>query len=192
VTQVGGVAVHVDERGALDASPPVLLLHGASFTADVWDESGIADRLAESGLHVVAVDLPGYGRTPRSSLGGADFLAALIDVVAPGGAVVVSPSMSGGMALALLAAGDGGRLAGFVPVAPVGIAGFSLPHGAEPPETMIVWGSEDDLIPVEQASVLAAALPGSRIEVIDGAGHAAYLADPERFADLLIDFVGTR
>ena len=41
--------------------PPVLLLHGVTSNAQIWWRMGPA--LAAAGYHVLAVDLPGHGRT---------------------------------------------------------------------------------------------------------------------------------
>lgn len=43
------------------ADPPLLLLHGVTSNAGVWWR--VAPALAAAGRHVVAVDLPGHGRT---------------------------------------------------------------------------------------------------------------------------------
>jgi pimeloyl-ACP methyl ester carboxylesterase len=45
------------------ADPPVLLVHGVTSNAGIWWRVGPA--LAASGRHVVAVDMPGHGRTSR-------------------------------------------------------------------------------------------------------------------------------
>src|SRR5688572_27145533 len=49
--------------------PPVLLVHGVTSNAGIWWRVGPA--IAAAGRHVVAVDMPGHGRTgsaPRSHL----------------------------------------------------------------------------------------------------------------------------
>jgi pimeloyl-ACP methyl ester carboxylesterase len=48
--------------------------------------------------------------------------------------------------------------------------------------TAIVWGVEDTWIPVEQAHRLAAAIPGSTLTVIEGAGHLIGEDRPGAFA----------
>ncbi|NKY18093.1 alpha/beta hydrolase [Tsukamurella spumae] len=54
---------------------------------------------------------------------------------------------------------------------------------------LVVWGSDDPIIPVDHAHLLHAALPASRLEVFDGAGHFPFRTDPERFLRVLTEFV---
>ena len=54
---------------------------------------------------------------------------------------------------------------------------------------LLVWGGRDRFIPVRHASVTQQALPGSRLEVFEDAGHFPHLRDPERFAKVVRDFV---
>jgi pimeloyl-ACP methyl ester carboxylesterase len=37
--------------------------------------------------------------------------------------------------------------------------------------TLLLWGSDDMVVPVEHAQLAHEAMPGSRLEVFDGAGH---------------------
>jgi pimeloyl-ACP methyl ester carboxylesterase len=62
---------------------------------------------------------------------------------------------------------------------------------AEGLPTLIVWGENDPLIPVRHARLAHARMPGSRLEIFPGAGHFPHRDDPERFARLLADFIGT-
>jgi pimeloyl-ACP methyl ester carboxylesterase len=57
--------------------------------------------------------------------------------------------------------------------------------------TMIVWGDEDDIIPVTHAYEAHEAIPHSRLEIFTGAGHFVHVQEPQRFAELLIDFIKT-
>jgi len=57
--------------------------------------------------------------------------------------------------------------------------------------TMIVWGERDKLIPVDHAHAAHEAMPGSRLELFGAAGHFPMLDDPQRFTDLLSDFIAT-
>ena len=57
--------------------------------------------------------------------------------------------------------------------------------------TLIVWGDRDGIIPVEHAYTAHAAIPGSRLEIIPGAGHFPHAEEPVRFAEIIRDFVTT-
>lgn len=57
--------------------------------------------------------------------------------------------------------------------------------------TMIIWGDEDPIIPVSHAYAAHEAIPGSRLEILEGVGHFPHLERPERFIELLLDFVET-
>ncbi|MGI9600449.1 MAG: alpha/beta fold hydrolase [Acidimicrobiales bacterium] len=57
--------------------------------------------------------------------------------------------------------------------------------------TMIVWGDEDPIIPIEHGYAAHKAIPGSRLEVFEGAGHFPHVEDPNRFVDVVIDFMHT-
>ena len=57
--------------------------------------------------------------------------------------------------------------------------------------TMIIWGTDDRLIPVHHALAAHEQLPASRLELFDGAGHVPHATDPERFARVLLDFLAT-
>ena len=57
--------------------------------------------------------------------------------------------------------------------------------------TLIVWGRDDQLIPVSHAVATHDAIPGSRLEVFDGVGHFPHCEAPERFVDVLLDFIDT-
>lgn len=55
--------------------------------------------------------------------------------------------------------------------------------------TLLVWGSRDAILPVLHGTDAHAALPGSRLEVFEGAGHYPHHADSPRFLRVLRDFI---
>jgi pimeloyl-ACP methyl ester carboxylesterase len=57
--------------------------------------------------------------------------------------------------------------------------------------TLLVWGERDPMIPVAHAHAAHAAMPGSRLELFEDAGHFPFHDDPERFAAVLADFVAS-
>lgn len=99
---VEGLRTRVIEHGA---GAPVVLLHGASLgsSADVW-ERNLAD-FAAQGLHAIAPDLPGFGRTDPPgdpSLGfRTRFVPRLLDVLGIERAHLVGHSQSGRIVVTL-------------------------------------------------------------------------------------------
>jgi len=57
--------------------------------------------------------------------------------------------------------------------------------------TMIVWGEDDPVIPVEHAYEAHEAMPDSRLEIMADCGHFPHCEDPRLFARLLVDFMAT-
>jgi len=55
--------------------------------------------------------------------------------------------------------------------------------------TLVVWGTRDRMIPAGHAAAAQQALPGSRVELFEGAGHYPHLDQPERFAKVMGDFM---
>jgi len=62
-------------------------------------------------------------------------------------------------------------------------------QGSLPVPTMIVWGSNDRMIPASHALSVAEQLPDCRVEIFEGAGHFPHLDDPDRFARVLRGFI---
>ena len=55
--------------------------------------------------------------------------------------------------------------------------------------TLVVCGAEDAVTPVDEMRAMAATIPGSRVAVIEQAGHLSNLEQPAEFGALLSDFL---
>ncbi len=55
--------------------------------------------------------------------------------------------------------------------------------------TLIVWGDRDPIIPLEHGIRAHEMIAGSRLEVFEGAGHFPHCEQPERFVEVLVDFL---
>jgi abhydrolase domain-containing protein 14 len=180
--------IHYLDVGSQTASVTVLLLHGASFSAQTWLELGTLERLESLGYRAVAVDLPGFGKSGRSPLTGAPFVLDLMQHLAIDRPIVVSPSMSGGYSLPLVAQ-HAHLLTGYVAIAPVGIPQYAAQlQGIELP-TLAIWGSLDRTIPIEHADLLVQAMPNARKVVLENAGHACYMRSTDEFHAQVIEFI---
>jgi len=62
---------------------------------------------------------------------------------------------------------------------------------AEHMPTLIVWGERDAILPVDHGRAAQEAMPGSRLEIFENAGHLPQLDDPRRFIDVFEDFMAT-
>jgi pimeloyl-ACP methyl ester carboxylesterase len=64
-------------------------------------------------------------------------------------------------------------------------------HLAAEMPTLIVWGDADPIIPVDHAYAAHESIPGSRLEIFEGVGHYPHCEAPERFVEVLSDFIET-
>jgi len=57
--------------------------------------------------------------------------------------------------------------------------------------TLIIWGDSDHIIPIEHAHQAHASMPGSRLEIFHGVGHFPHVEAPQRFVEVLSDFIAS-
>lgn len=55
--------------------------------------------------------------------------------------------------------------------------------------TMIVWGSNDEVVNVENATLFSQKIKNSTLEVVEGAGHEPHYTHSKEFADILLKFL---
>ena len=91
---------YYDSAGGTAGEPPIVLLHGATFRAEDWEN--IFPRLATR-YRVIAYDARGHGKSARATsyaIGEfADDLLRVIETVAGGPAIVIGHSLGGATAL---------------------------------------------------------------------------------------------
>ncbi len=56
--------------------------------------------------------------------------------------------------------------------------------------TLVVWGRQDELIPVSSGEKLRGGIPGAKLVVFEQCGHVPQLEKPAEFNQGLIDFLG--
>lgn len=57
--------------------------------------------------------------------------------------------------------------------------------------TLLVWGANDPIIPLEHGRRAHELMPHSRLEIFPGAGHFPFNDDPARFVEVLTDFIAS-
>jgi pimeloyl-ACP methyl ester carboxylesterase len=62
---------------------------------------------------------------------------------------------------------------------------------AEAMPTLLLCGADDEIIPARHTVAAHDRMPGSRLEVLDGAGHFPHRDRPERVAELIAEFVAS-
>ncbi len=55
--------------------------------------------------------------------------------------------------------------------------------------TLIVWGSDDPVIPIIHADEFVSSIKDCRFYRMDNAGHTPYVQYPEAFAEVVLDFL---
>jgi pimeloyl-ACP methyl ester carboxylesterase len=55
--------------------------------------------------------------------------------------------------------------------------------------TLIMWGDNDPIIPVDHGREAHDEMPGSRLVIFEGVGHFPHVEVPEQFVAALTDFI---
>ncbi|MDE2180696.1 MAG: alpha/beta hydrolase [candidate division NC10 bacterium] len=55
--------------------------------------------------------------------------------------------------------------------------------------TLIIWGDRDQEVPFSAMEIMARGIQGSRLEVLEGAGHFPFVDSPDRFGRLVREFL---
>ncbi len=171
---------------------PVVLLHGYSFYAETWVEVGLFDALARD-YRVYSFDMP-YGAKSRSDKFSAesrdeyaDFLNTMLNTLTVENPILIGASISGEVTLRYLIRGYSARAA--VVIGPVGIRILGNQLGRISIPLLAIWGEKDTISPPADSKILESHVNNAEIRFIDGAGHPCYLDKPEKFKEIVIDFL---
>jgi 2-hydroxy-6-oxonona-2,4-dienedioate hydrolase len=55
--------------------------------------------------------------------------------------------------------------------------------------TLIIWGSQDPVIPIQHADGFVSFIKDCRFRRMDGCGHTPYVQEPENFSDIVLEFL---
>jgi 3-oxoadipate enol-lactonase len=62
------------------------------------------------------------------------------------------------------------------------LAGITAP-------TLVIHGTDDEMLSVRNAEIIAEKIPGARLEILDGVGHLFFWEKPEQSAQLVSEFL---
>ena len=187
LVELDGHPIHTLVAGP-ESGQSVLLLHGARFDSSTWQKLGTLDLLAGEGFRVVALDLPGFGKSEQWDFDRSTFLEQLLPVLEIGRPVVLAPSMSGTVTFPLLERRPE-LVSGFIGVAPAGTEIHAKRPMPSKVPALVIWGERDEVFPVSQASLLAASFEHSSVVILEGAGHPCYLDQPALFHEAVLKFL---
>jgi pimeloyl-ACP methyl ester carboxylesterase len=181
----------------LASGVPIVFLHGFSFTSDVWQRTDVTELLKQKRVPFLALDMP-YGlksecqpRTRDVEVNVAVVKGAVQNIFGAVAPVLVGASLGGHVALKYAAARIPVR--GLLLLAPVRVLEESLVEAYRRFRfpVRIICGSEDRVVSLEELRDLANRLPNAKLTVYEGARHAAYLDNPERFKRDLLELYAT-
>lgn len=166
----------------------ILLLHGAKFQAATWRELTTLDRLDDAGYRPHAIDLPGFGKSPRCAVTHETVLQTFIQDQKLSRPVLVGPSMSGRISLDF-ALKYPEFVGGLVLIGAVGVRQRSEQLDTIGVPCLILWGSNDTVAPLESARLLHERIPGAELRIFDNASHPCYLDQPDLWHQELLGFL---
>ncbi len=165
---------------------PMVMVHGLNFSADDWL---LCCGDGFPGMRIYAIDMP-YGPKsksehfmPANPNDYADHLYNVIKALNIQNPILVGASLGGETVLRYLAL-NYPAIAGIV-IGPVRVPSIDLSRIKVP--VLGIWGSHDRVSGRENIDAIRRA--GFRVEIIDGAGHPAYLDKPDVFVRIVNDFL---
>lgn len=146
------------------------------------------DFLASKGFRVVAVDMPGFGKSPECEKTPVEILHAFLKVMSLTQVTLIGPSMGGKTSIEYAVA-HGENLKALVLVGAVGVKENKSWLARIQVPTLIVWGGEDAVSPVAMSDILVEELADTQRVILDGAPHPCYLDQPDQWHDALQKFL---
>ena len=186
---IRGLKIRYLEKGK---GTPVVLLHGFSFNAETWVEIGLLDELAKE-YKTCSFDMP-YGLKSKSDKFDAknrdeyaEFLNDILKALNINEPILLGASISGEVTLRYLSSGYRARAG--IAIGPVNVKSLVRNLSRITVPLLIIWGERDDISPPSDSKILSAHVKNSEVHILEGAGHACYLDNPEKFKVIVKDFL---
>jgi pimeloyl-ACP methyl ester carboxylesterase len=172
---------------------PVVFLHGFSFTSEIWQRTGIISVLLERKVPFLALDMP-YGlkseckqKTRNTEINVNFVQEAVQQVYGSATPVLVGASLGGHIALQFASRFP---VKGLLLLAPTRVFQGELAKAYERFRfpVRIIIGSKDRIVSLHDLHDLVSKLADARLNLYEGAGHAAYLSNSARFLQDFLEF----
>ena len=187
--QINGSPIHTIRAGDHTGST-VLFLHGKAFQAETWKELGTLEAVLRAGFSIIALDLPGFGKSPESPLTPEQVIGGVMDEAGLKKIVLAGPSMGGKIAMEFCL-DNPEKIAGLVLLGAVGVEENRDRLPQLPAETLILWGENDQISDPKNGALLEQSIPGSKRIIFKDAKHPCYLEQPKLWHESLLNFVHT-
>lgn len=173
----------------------MVMMHGYAFSSKDWKRIGSIDHFANLGYNVYAPDYPGFGKSEenanfkigRGNLENSEsFAQSFMEFLGIGKYALVGASMGGGMAIknAILFPDSVSKL---IVIGPAWLNKEVLDQLKT--ETLFIWGKDDTVVPYKEMSEQIKKYSHFEFEIIENAGHPAYLDQTQKFFDLVDKFL---
>jgi abhydrolase domain-containing protein 14 len=186
---IDGFPINILQAGDF-STIPLLFLHGKAFQAKTWQEIGTLGTAIDAGLSVVALDLPGFGKSPEADLFPAKVISGVMKAANIERAIVIGPSMGGKIAIEFTLENPE-KVAGLVLIGAVGVQENRDRLKELPSKTLILWGDNDQISDPASGVLLNKEISGSELVIFKGAKHPCYLEQPELWHNTLLNFTKT-
>lgn len=182
---------------SLGGTGNLIMLHGWSFTSKNWEDVGAFQKLVPLGFNVFCPDYPGFGNSQHSERygikrgdirNGPTFVSDYINALGLKSAVILGASMGGGMAVKTALEHEN-LVDALVAVAPAWIESEKQRLPAIKKPVLFIWGSNDTVVPPLLGPEYSSLVRGSKLKIIEGASHPAYIDRPDEFFRILGDFL---
>ena len=168
----------------------ILLLHGMKFQAETWRDIRTLHELGEAGFHAVALDMPGYGKSPAAEMDDKNVIRTFIQAEQLDRPILLGPSMGGQLALEFALAHPH-LVGGLILVGAVGVEENKELLAKLKMPTLIIWGDNDSVSPLANGKLLEQEIKNAKLVIIENASHPCYIDQTDCWHNELVDFLNS-